>query len=283
MTSSPSLFDGDGDTSATVESAAAIEPSTEPSTSTESSTERGSTERGEYAPPTESSARSVTWNPDHYLFRRETLLGMGVPFLSPFWDHERDAATALYRPFVIHLCETFEPPEDARYGHEDRRLWRYDSSLLVLLRKYAWLGEVPGGKRAWVGDVLRGDLMNALRRRGKGRLSGSAWSGKAGEETAIMAVLYYLRTEWGPTRGKNRHDLAGLKWGSPERVERMVRRGGRFTYYCWTGLSSAYYMLQTMFNCLSGHSQHPSPEAMAQRARAYIRSLESPYDLRPAD
>jgi len=142
---------------------------------------------------------------------------------------------------------------------------------------------MPGGKRAWVGDMLRGDVIGALRRRGKGRLPDSAWSGAPGGETAIMAVLCYLRDAWGSARGKNRHDLTGLKWGSPERVERMILRGGRFTHYCWTGLSSAYYMLQTMIGCLSRHTQRPSPEAMGLRARAHIRSLESPYDLQPAD
>lgn len=234
-----------------------------------------------FAPPTASSRRSITWNPDHDLLQRRTLRGRGVPLLKPFWDWERTARVALYRPYVAHLCKTFEPPEDARFAWRDRRLWERDPELLITLRQYEWLGTLPSGKRAWVGDVLRGDLMQALQRRGKGRRSGSAWAGEPGGQSALMALMHYLRDQWGPHVGSDRCDLAGLKWGSPSSVQRMKRRGGEFTYYCWPGLSSPGFMLQTMISRMSGYSQRPSPAEMLRRARQHIRSLGQPYDLWP--
>lgn len=94
-----------------------------------------------------------------------------------------------------------------------------------------------------------------------------------------MALLHYLRDAWGPSTAGDRSDLAGLKWGSPQSVRRMRRRGVEFTYYCWSGLSSPHYMLQSMIVRFSDCSQRPSPEEMGRRARTYICSLKRPYDL----
>jgi len=139
--------------------------------------------------------------------------------------HRRNAYLLLYRDRVLNLLQQKPPMREGRHcTNHDRAIWDVDPSLLVALRRYRWLGEIPTGRHAWLEQVLRNDISGALNHR-----SGSLWSRSENGVPAYVLVLDYLRTNWWRRR----------LWGSSENVERVKRRKGRFNYYNFCGLSSA--------------------------------------------
>jgi hypothetical protein len=146
--------------------------------------------------------------------------------------HRRNAYLLLYRDRLLELLQRKPPLREGRYANNHARaIWDVDPSLLVALRRYRWLGETPKGEHAWLEQVLRNDISGALKHK-----SGSLWSLSEDGVPAYVLVLNFLRTNW-----SRRH-----RWGSPEAVRKVQRRGGRFNYHNYAGLESAPYQLDRL-------------------------------------